>query len=216
MKRLALFFTLACFLAPLSMAQSARDGAAVEYIPVVPAVATSSGDKIEVVEMFWYGCPHCYRLEPYIERWLESKPDDVAYVRIPAVFNDRQVWELHARTFYAMEQLGLLERLHRPFLDAIHAQRRQLNLEQQVVDWFSEQDVDAGGFRETLNSFAVNTKLNRAKQLTRRYGIDGVPTMIVEGRYRTGPSLAGTYARTMPVVESLIERSRQERKTAGR
>ncbi|HEY5719367.1 MAG TPA: thiol:disulfide interchange protein DsbA/DsbL [Gammaproteobacteria bacterium] len=208
MKRLALLFAL-CLTPLLAFAQSAAREV-VEYAPVVPPVATSTGEQAEVVELFWYGCPHCYRLEPYIERWLEHKPANVAYVRIPAIFS-QPTWELHAKLYYALESLGQLERLHRPFFDALHAQRMKLNSEEQVVQWAADQGIDAAEFRAALGSFAVATKVNRAKQLTRRYGIDGVPALIVEGRYRTGPSMAGTYANTMPVVDALVQKSLEER-----
>jgi len=215
MKRLVLLLTLACLLPTAALAQAtAPNNEVIEYVPVVPAIPTSSGERIEVVEMFWYGCPHCYRLEPYIERWLEHKPDSVAYVRIPAIFNNRKVWELHARVYYVLELRGEVDRFHRLFFDAIHAQRRKMNTEDQVVAWFADQGFDAKKFRAELKSFAVQTKVNRAKLLTRRYNIDGVPSLIVEGKFRTGPSMAGTYARTMPTVDALVEKARRERETA--
>jgi len=189
----------------------------IEYEPVVPPMATSTGEQIEVIELFWYGCPHCYRLEPYIERWLEHKPDNVAYVRIPAIFPNRPVWENHARAFYTAEVLGVIDTIHRPLFDALHALRRKLNDEDALAVFFAEMGVDEAEFRKTYRSFAVDGKVRRAKDLTRRYGINGVPSLIVDGRYRSGPALAGTYARTMPVIDALVQKAAAERaKTAAK
>jgi len=205
--------TLALLLPTLALAQVKINPAdVIEYEPVVPPMETSTGaDGVEVIELFWYGCPHCYRLEPYIERWLEQKPDHVTYVRIPAIFPNRQTWENHARTFYAAEALGVIDKVHRPFFDALHAQRRKLNDEDAIAAFFVELGIDEAEFRKAYGSFAVDGKVRRAAQLTRRYGIDGVPSLIVDGRFRTGPALAGTYARTMPIVDALVEKARQER-----
>lgn len=183
----------------------------IEYEPVVPPVATASGDRIEVIELFWYGCPHCYRLEPYIERWQEQQPDGVAYIRIPAIFPNRSTWENHARAFYTAEALGVVDKIHRPLFDALHAMRRKIDDEAALAAFFVEQGIDEAEFTKTYRSFAVDGKVRRAQQLTRRYGIDGVPSLIVDGRYRTGPALAGTYARTMPVVDALVRKAAAER-----
>lgn len=218
MNRRALLI-LALLLPTLAVAQVRIDPSdVVEYEPVVPPVETSTGnDGVEVIELFWYGCPHCYRLEPYIERWIEHKPDAVSYIRIPAIFPNRPVWETHARAFYTAEVLGVVETIHRPLFDAIHALRRKLDDEDALAAFFAEQGVDEAEFRKVFNSFAVDGKVRRAQQLTRRYGIDGVPTMIVDGRYRTGPALAGTYARTMPIVDALVQKVIAERnRTASR
>jgi len=166
--------TLALLLPTLALAQVKINPAdVIEYEPVVPPMETSTGaDGVEVIELFWYGCPHCYRLEPYIERWLEQKPDHVTYVRIPAIFPNRQTWENHARTFYAAEALGVIDKVHRPFFDAIHAQRRKLNDEDAIAAFFVELGIDEAEFRKAYGSFAVDGKVRRAAQLTRRYAPD--------------------------------------------
>ncbi len=208
-----LLLSLALLLPALALAQVKIDPKdVIEYEPVVPPMETSAGaDGVEVIELFWYGCPHCYRLEPYIERWLEQKPDSVTYVRIPAIFPNRQTWENHARAFYAAEAMGVVDTFHRPMFDALHAQRRKLNDEDAIVAFAAEVGLDADAFRKAYRSFAVDGKVRRAAQLTRSYGINGVPSLIVDGRFRTGPALAGTYARTMPIVDALVEKARQER-----
>lgn len=212
MNRRALLLASALLLPALALAQSTiSPDEVIEYEPVVPPVPPATGDRIEVIELFWYGCPHCYRLEPYIERWLEQKPDNVAYVRIPAIFPNRPAWENHARAFYTAEALGVLDRIHRPLFDALHAMRRKVEDEDALAALFADQGVDEAEFRKTYRSFAVDGKVRRAQQLTQRYGIDGVPSLIVDGRYRTGPALAGTYARTMPVVDALVRKAAAER-----
>jgi len=216
MNRRALLLAFALLLPALALAQTPiSPDEVIEYEPVVPPVPPATGDRIEVIELFWYGCPHCYRLEPYIERWLEQKPDNVAYVRIPAIFPNRPAWENHARAFYTAEALGVLDRIHRPLFDALHAMRRKVEDEDALAAFFADQGVDEAEFRKTYRSFAVDGKVRRAQQLTRRYGIDGVPSMIVDGRYRTGPALAGTYARTMPVVDALVQKATADRATTA-
>ncbi len=212
MNRRALL-TLALLLPTLALAQvKINPDEVIEYEPVVPPMETSTDAQgVEVVELFWYGCPHCYRLEPYIERWIEHKPDNVAYVRIPAIFPNRPAWENHARAFYAAEALGVVDTIHRPLFDAIHALRRRIDDEDSLAAFFAEQGVDEATFRKAYRSFAVDGKVRRAKDLTRRYGIDGVPALVVDGRFRTGPALAGTYARTMPIVDALVAKALAER-----
>lgn len=187
----------------------------VEFQTIVPAVATTAGDRIEVIELFWYGCPHCYRVEPHVERWLEELADDVVYVRLPAIFPNRPLWTLHARAFYTAEALGVLDRLHRPLFDGIHALRLKLDSEGELADYFAQHGVDRAAFHKAFNSFAVQSKVGRSKVMTARYQIDGVPTLVVDGRYQTGPALAGTYARTLPVVDALVEKVRRERQAAA-
>lgn len=211
MKRFATLL-LALALPMFAHAQNAIDpDDVVEFETIAPAVATDSGDRIEVIELFWYGCPHCFRLEPHIEKWLEEKPDDVVYIRLPAIFPNRPSWEMHARAFYTAEALGVLDTMHRPLFDGLHELRLRLDSEDELADYFEENGVEEAAFRKAFNSFAVRGKVGRAKVLTARYQIDGVPTMVVDGHYSTGPALAGSYARTLPVTDALIEKVRRER-----
>lgn len=172
------------------------------YERVSPAVATNVADnKIEVVELFWYGCPHCYQFEPAIEHWLETKPDNIEFVRVPAIF--ARNWELHARAYYAAEQLGVLDKTHGALFDALHKQRRKLFTEDALVAFFVEQGVDEAAFLEAYNSFDVDSKTRTAATLTRKYGITGVPAMVVDGRYRTSAQKTGTYEMLLKVVDHL-------------
>ncbi|WP_455203745.1 thiol:disulfide interchange protein DsbA/DsbL [Kaarinaea lacus] len=176
----------------------------IHYERVEPAQPTSTGDKIEVVEMFWYGCPHCNNLEPHVERWLKRKPANAEFVRIPAVF--RPQWELHARAFYTAEVLNVLEKTHTAMFAAIHNQKRNLNSEKELMEFFAQQGVSNEDFKRVFKSFAVEAKVRRAKDLSQRYGIPGVPALIVNGKYRTGAQLAGGNANIFKVVNFLVDK----------
>ena len=168
-----------------------------------------TGDKIEVVEMFWYQCPHCYNLEPYIARWLKTKPKNVEFVGVPAVLNAR--WEFDARMYYTLQALDLQQRLHAKVFDAIHANKIKLNTLEQFANWAVTQGADGEAVRAAFNSFAVENKLSFAKLVSRKYGIRGVPAMIVDGKYRTSVSLAGSQGRMFEVVDYLVQLAAKER-----
>ncbi len=176
----------------------------VHYERIVPAVPTSTGDKVEVLEVFWYGCPHCYRFEPYVERWLKKKPAEAEFVRMPGVL--RPQWELDGRAFYTEELLGVLDKLHRPLFDAIHQQHRPLNSEDALMGFFAEHGVSKDDFRKTFNSFAVETKIRRARSMAQRYGISGVPAIIVNGKYRVNAETAGSNANMLKVIDFLVKK----------
>ncbi|HED18979.1 MAG TPA: thiol:disulfide interchange protein DsbA/DsbL, partial [Gammaproteobacteria bacterium] len=162
----------------------------VQYKTIQNAQPTANADKIEVLELFWYGCPHCYHLEPELDAWLKNKPGDVDFVRLPAVLGPS--WELHARAFYIAELLGISDKIHKPLFDRIHKEKKPVRNVRQLREFFEEQGVSAQEFDDTYKSFAVITKTNRAKQAASQYGIKGVPTMVVNGKYRTSASMAGS------------------------
>jgi protein dithiol oxidoreductase (disulfide-forming) len=155
------------------------------YLELNPPQPVETTDKIEVLEFFWYGCIHCYNLEPRIETWLKSLPKDVEFRRVPAVFNER--WAVDASIFYAFEALGLLDKLHRPLFDAIHRDRLRTDKWPEVSAWLEKQGVDPKKFETTAKSFGVQSKTRRAVRMTAAYKIDGTPAMAVHGRY-TVPS----------------------------
>ena len=177
-----------------------------DYIELSNPQPTSTGDKIEVVELFWYGCSHCYQLEPYIQEWLASKPDDVEFVRIPGIVSKR--WELLAKAYYTAELLGVLDKTHDTLFEVINKEHRKITDEAALQDFFVEQGVSAEEFKSTINSFAVNVKINNAKQMSRRYAITGVPTLVVNGKYRTGLGMARGSKNAIKVVNYLIEQER--------
>ena len=191
-------------LALLAAANSAAEEFVVgqHYQEVKPAVATSTAaDKVEVLELFWYGCPHCYAFEPQLQEWLKNKADYIEFVRVPAVF--AQNWEVHARAFYAAQQLGVLDKLNGPVFDAIHKEDRKLGSQEEVTQFFADKGVSAEDFKKAYNSFDVDTKTRRAIALTREYGITGVPALIVNGKYRSSAQEAGDFATLLKLVDYL-------------
>ncbi len=182
----------------------------VQYMRLSPTQPTSSSpDQIEVAEVFWYGCPHCNNFDPYVERWLASKPDYINFVRIPAVWNP--LLQFHARAFYTAEALGKGEEMHREFFREIHERGNTLDTEAKLVEFFGRFGVDQQAFKAAFDSFAVNTKLQRADELNRRYRIGSVPTLIVNGKYTTDGGQAGGYDDLLELVTELAaaERSGQ-------
>lgn len=178
---------------------------AAPYEPIEPPVtADVAADRVEVVELFWYGCPHCYRLLPLMERWLEEKPDGVTFRRVPAIL--RPEWALHARAYYVADALGEIDRIHGPLFDAIHLGRQPLNSENALEAFFVDQGVSRERFRAAWRSFAVETKVRQARALTRRYGITGTPAIVINGKYRTDSGMAGSYANLMRTLDELVAR----------
>ena len=192
-------------------AARADDGLAegIDYVRLAAPQPTGEASKIEVVELFWYGCPHCYHLEPMLEKWAAAQPDDVALVRIPAVLNPR--WDVLARAYYTAEMLGVIEQIHAPLFKAIHEKKQKFDDEDALAKFFVAQGVDEKQFRETYKSFGVVSKVNRARQMTQRYGISGVPALVIDGKYRTSASQAGSHADMLEVTDALIARERQAR-----
>ena len=179
----------------------------IHYERVLPAQPTTTGDKVEVVEMFWYGWPHCNSLERYVNRWLKKKPAQAEFVRMPAIF--RPEWELHARAYYTAEILGVLEKTHAAMFEAIHQQKRRLSTDAEIQKLFAEHGVSTEDFNRVFRSFAVEAKIRRAKDMSERYGIRGVPALIVNGKYRTGAQLAGGNANIFRVVDYLVAQESQ-------
>ena len=167
---------------------------------------TSDPDRIEVVEVFWYGCPHCNRFQPYLEPWIEGLPDDVRFVRLPAVFND--VWELHARAYYIALALGVLDEIHPRIFAAIHDEGRRLETVDAIRGFFVEQGVPASDFDKHAKSFSVKSGVQRSLVMQGRYGLRGVPALIVNGRFLVSGSTAGSYPKVLEVADALIARER--------
>ena len=173
-----------------------------------PVTLPSPDKKIEVVEFFWYECPHCNAFEPQLEAWAKRLPPDVYFRQVPVGFTARHV--LTQKMFYALEDMGQLQALHRKTFIAIHVQNKRLNNEADIVAFVAANGVDAAKFTDSFRSFQVNTQANRARQLTDAYKIDGVPALGINGRFFTSGALAGSHERALAVTDFLIERSRQK------
>jgi protein dithiol oxidoreductase (disulfide-forming) len=182
-----------------------------EYMQTQQAIPTESPAKIEVVELFWYGCPHCHQLEPRLMAWVKKLPGDVVFRRVPGIA--RPDWTAGGRAFYAMEALGVAEKLHAPLFDAIHKQRSvKPNDDPALIDWITKQGgLDRKKVEEAYNSFSVNTKVMRATQLFRASGATGVPALIIDGKYLTSSSIAGGNEEALKVADYLIEKAHKEK-----
>ncbi len=169
-------------------------------------VTVPPGKKIQVVEFFWYGCPHCYAFEPTLEPWAKRLPADVAFDQVPVGFMAPH--QLHQKLFYALEESNQLAALHRKVFYAIHQQNKRLSSEAEMVAFVNASGGDGAKFSAAFSSFGVNTKVARARQLTEAYKIDGVPALGVQGRYYTSGSLAGSNERALQVADYLIAKVR--------
>ena len=161
-----------------------------------------------MIDFFWYGCPYCNLFEPELESWLAGTPDNVDFIRVPAVI--RPGWSIHARAFYTAAALGVLDPLHAQLFAALHENQQELDDLDALARIFSEQGVDRARFEEVFNSEEVNRKVQEAGMLTRRYGIDSVPAIVVNGRYRTNPVLAGGAGRILDAVNALIASQKKQ------
>ena len=173
-----------------------------------PVTLPTPDKKIEVVEFFWYECPHCNAFEPQLEAWVKRLPADVAFRQVPVGFTARH--QVGQKLFYALEEMGQLQALHRKIFTAIHVQNKRLSTEADITAFVAANGVDGAKFTEAFRSFQVNTKANRARQLSDAYKIDGVPALGINGRYFTSGALAGSHERALAVADYLIDRSRQK------
>lgn len=202
---------LLMFLAPV-LAEDGHNHASVtnfqegtHFHRISPAVETDVEEgKVEVLELFWYGCPHCFQFEPHLTGWKETMSDNISFVRMPAVLN--KGWLAHARAFYALETMGELERMHPLFFEAIHTQGRRLRDVESIARFLSGHDVDAEKFKSAYNSLYVETKINRSGQLVRQYGSSSVPTVIINGKYRTSGRDAGGFENVLKIIDLLVEK----------
>jgi len=180
----------------------------VNYVPVSPAQPTSvEPGQIEVIEFFWYGCPHCFALEPYLESWLKHKPANVVFKRVPGALPGSE-WLTDAQAYYTAQALGLEPRITKPLFDAIHLQR-QVDLagnKDALQKFFAKYGVSEKDFDATWNSFSVELKLKQAGDIEQRYGLEGVPTIIVDGKWKTGAGYQMAPSEIMKCVQYLVEK----------
>jgi len=200
---IATIFTLV-FLIGFSHAQSLDNA----YSIIKPAQPTHSGDKIEVTEIFWYGCPHCFSLEPHIKEWKKTMADDVEFRLVPGVLN--QSWISHAKAFYAAEKMGVLEKLHTPLFKALHQKRRKIFNRDSLIDFAEESGIDKKEFTKHYDSNETEIKMKQAFLLARNSRLTGVPSVIVNGKYLVSASEAGSFEKMLGVINHLIELERTQ------
>jgi thiol:disulfide interchange protein DsbA len=185
-------------------AQSYEEGR--DYVALDVPVRPASEIGVEVAEVFWYGCPHCYTFKPLIESWAETQPDYVNYVKIPAALGAS--WEPHAKAFYALEAMGELEKVHDALFEALAGERRPLNSGEALADFVAEYGVDGDVFLNNYSSFGVNARMQQAQSKVRGARVTGTPTMLVAGKYRVTASMAGSNEAVLEVVDYLVEQER--------
>ena len=176
------------------------------YIELANAVPVAKPGKIEVVELFWYGCPHCYAFEPVVNPWVEKLPADVNFVRIPAMFGGP--WDAHGQLFLTLEAMGVEHKVHNAVFEAIQKEGKRLTDPADMADFLATQGVDKDKFLATFNSFAIKGQINQAKELAKKYEITGVPTMVVNGKYRFDLGTTGGPEKTLNVADQLIAKER--------
>jgi len=177
------------------------------YELITPAISTRVSDKVEVIEYFWFGCPHCFAFEPAINNWKKDKPDYVEFVREAPPLNPS--WEPHSRAFYAAELMGVTEQFFEPMFKAIHVEQRRLRSPKQITKFVGELGIDEKKFAKTMDSFAANTKIGQAMQLASSSRLTGVPSIVINGKYLTSGSLAGSHEDIIRVINELSEKEHE-------
>lgn len=214
MRPRTLFARIGLILAAIAtpLACSAQDGPlkyreGTHYVQVRnPEAPTTSEGKVQVAEVFWYGCSHCYRFDPTVEHWLEDLPEHIEFVRIPTALGRPQNL-MHSRAYYTAEVLGVLPDVHDKIFKAIHVQKKSLLTEAQIAEVFADAGVDKDKFSQTFNSFGVDSRVKRAEALVRQWGIPSVPTVVVDGTWQTNGRYAGSNKDALDVAEFLAAKA---------
>jgi len=185
----------------LAQAQNYKEGES--YSKLAKPVATQSGDKIEVLEFFWYGCPHCFSFEPTLQKWKKTLPANVKFVRMPAPLNPR--WMAHTKTFYTLQIMGEGDKYHNDIFEAMHVKKMKLFSRDSIANYLETLGVDKKTFLSTFDSFAVEMRAKQAMQLGQQYKVNGVPMLSVNGKYTISGSQAGSYQGMVNVANYLIK-----------
>ncbi|HNP25826.1 MAG TPA: thiol:disulfide interchange protein DsbA/DsbL [Nitrosomonas sp.] len=170
---------------------------------------TQHNDRIEVIEFFWYGCPHCNSLHPHIKEWLKNKPSDIDFRYVPAIFRDN--WIPGAKAFYTIETLDIMETVHDKIYDAIHRDKINLTDESVLFGWVEKQGVDKEEFVKIYNSFTTQNQVARSNQMMRQYQLTGVPALVIEGKYITSGRQGGAPQNTIHILDEIIDMARKSK-----
>lgn len=202
MKKIIYAVLLLFFVEGYAAAQEYKEGE--DYIKI-DQQETSSGDRVEVLEFFWYGCPHCYQFEPMLSGWLKSKSPKSEFIRVPAVF--RPEWKVHARTYYTLEVMGQVDKMHVPIFDEIHkAKKSRLDKESDMFEFIGNNGINKDEFIEIYKSFSVDNMMRKAIKQLQDYKVHGVPAMAVNGKYLVTGETAQSYENMLRIVDFLIEK----------
>lgn len=205
----ALFATLATVAGFLMSAPTQAAPAEGKEFQVLKAAQPVTAGKIEVTEFFWYGCPHCYDFEPELEAWVRKQGKDVVFKRVPVAFRDDLL--PHTRIYYALESKGKVDAMHGKVFSAIHAERKRLLDPNEIADLMAKNGIDRKAFLDAYNSFSVSTNTQRANKIADAYKIDGVPTIVIQGKYVTSPSIAGSKAAALQTMDYLVNQVRDKK-----
>ena len=186
----------------LSSAKNYDEG--IEYKKLSKAVNTQTGTKIEILEFFWYGCPHCFSFEPTLKKWKKTLPANVQFVRMPSPLNPR--WMVHTKTFYTLQTMGEGEKHHEAIFQAMHIQKKRLLTKEAVADFLATRGIDKKAFLANFDSFAVEMRARQALQLGQEYKVNGVPLLIINGKYTISAADAGGYEGMVNVADYLIKK----------
>lgn len=192
---------------PMAVAQGGAPVAGKDFLVINPPVPTPANGKIEVIEFFWYACPHCFAFEPMLEAWAKKLPADVDFRRVPVAFRE-EPFVAQQRIYYALEEMGLIDAMHGKVFAAIHVDHQRMDNPTEIAAFMKKNGVDAAKFMSFYNSFSVQTKARQAVQVAQAYKLDGVPALGIAGRYFTSATLTGSPQRSLAVTDYLIQRSR--------
>lgn len=206
-RRFLKFCVIGLFSAPWLTARAMQLGH--DYTQLDTPINTDSGKKIEVTEFFWYGCPHCFALEPGLNAWLKTLPKDVAFRRIPAILNN--TWAVSAKVWYTLQAMGVADQYHDDFFNAVHLDGLNLQSEISIFNWAKKMGMNQQRFADMFNSFGVQSEVARAAQLTKEAQIAGVPAFVVDGRYVTSEGLTGGEDSLFHTLDDLIAMVRHKR-----
>jgi len=210
MKKTFAVFALLFFFAGIIQAQTFEEG---KHYKRIDKSKTLGNDKIEVVEFFMYGCPHCYSFEPYLNNWEKGKPTDVEFIRVPATFNALST--LHARAYYALQLLDAREKIHPKFFSEIHNNKNIMRTVDDLAVFVEKYGVERSEFIDAMNSFAVEGNIRKATKLVKEYDISGVPAVAVNGKYLISASMAGSYDNMVKIIDYLIKKESAKAEVAG-
>lgn len=177
------------------------------YIELTAPAPTQDPNKVEVAELFWYGCGHCFQFEPVLDEWKQGLADDVSFREVPALFGG--TWNTHAQLFYTVQSLGKLEETHKAIFNAIHIEKQRLASEAEMIEFLEPYGITKEQFEKAWSSFGVRSKLSEAGRLAKAYRATGVPTLIVNGKYRIEGGMVGGFDNMLEVADFLIARERQ-------
>jgi protein dithiol oxidoreductase (disulfide-forming) len=199
LKKALLVFSILFIFNSMACAETYEEG---KHYKRIDQPKTIDSDKVEVLEFFWYGCPHCYSFEPYINKWKKNKPENVEFVRVPATF--QPLWILHARAYYALQMIGVGEEIHPKFFNEIHNKKNYMKTIDALTVFVQKFGVKRSEFIDAMNSFTVETQIRKATKVVTDYNLKGVPAIAVNGKYLISASMAGSYDNMIKIMNYLI------------